>query len=326
MNMKQTTFRAAAIQDAPVWLDKDASLEKACGLILEAADGGAEIVAFPESFIPGFPYWVFTHPVSSTADWHRRFHDNAVEIESHVTEKLGETCAQAKIMAVIGITERSPGRIGTLFNTNLVFGSDGTLLGKHRKLIPTFSERIVWSGGDGSTMGVFPTNWGPLGTLCCGENINPLARFALLAQGERIHVANFPSAIMAGGRHTAEELFLHVAPHAYEGKVFSIVASEFGTPDLAVELGVDLSKTRGSFNCISGVVGPDGCWVAPPLIDTCGIAFADCSMERITDGLLYRDLIGNYNRFDVLQLTLNAAPTSDRALEIESDGHTQRAP
>ena len=113
------------------------------------------------------------------------------------------------------------GAIGTLYNTNVVLSPQGELLGKHRKLVPTWGERAVWTGGDGSTLSVFPTRFGPLGTLNCGENLNTLARFALLAQGERIHVANFPSAAVAGARHSANELYLHVAPHAYEGKLFT---------------------------------------------------------------------------------------------------------
>jgi aliphatic nitrilase len=311
-----STFRAAAVQESPVWLDRDASIDKACNLIAAAAAGGADIVAFPESFVPGFPYWVFTHPPAQAADWHRRLHDNAVTVPGPQVDRLAAACARAGLISVVGVTERDAGNVGTLYNTNLVFGSDGTLLGKHRKLVATFSERVVWAGGDGSTLGVFPTPWGPLGTLCCGENLNTLARFALLAQGERIHVANFPSAAMAGARHTREELFLHVAPHAYEGKVYSIVASDCGSAELAARLGQDMSRAHGSYNCISGVVGPDGTWVAPPLIDEPGIAYADCPLDAITNGRLFHDITGHYNRFDVLELTLNRTPVAGRPLRF----------
>lgn len=167
-------------------------------------------------------------------------------------------------------------------------------------------------------MDVFPTPWGPLGTLCCGENLNSLARFALLAQGERIHVANFPSAAMAGARHTREELFLHVAPHAYEGKVFSIVSSDCGSPEVAALLGTDLSNVKDSYNCISGIVGPDGRWVAPPLIDEPGIAYADCDLSAITNGRLFHDITGHYNRFDVLQFSLNRAEVSGKGIRETS--------
>lgn len=310
----QGSFRAAAVQDSGVWLDRDASVEKACALIAEAATGGADIVAFPESFVPGFPYWVFTKPLSQTGAWHRRFHDNAIEAPSDAIDRLGAACAKAGIFAVVGVTERGPERPGTLYNTNLVFGPDGILLGKHRKVMPTWGERVVWAGGDGSTMGVFATPWGPLGTLCCGENINTLARFALLAQGERIHVANFPSAAMAGGRHSANELYLHVAPHAYEGKLYSIVASDYGSKDIADQLGVDFVTPEGTYNCISGVIGPNGEWVEPPLVDRPGIAYADCPLSPVIDGKLFHDIVGHYNRFDLFRFALDTRPLDPIAL------------
>lgn len=301
-------FRAAAVQDSSVWLDLDATVEKTCDLIAQAAAGGADIVAFPESFVPGFPYWVFTKALSQTAELHRLLHENAVETPSAAVDRIARCCAQAGIMAVIGVTERVAGRPGTLYNTNLVFGPQGELLGRHRKVMPTWGERVVWAGGDGSTMGVFETPWGPLGTLCCGENLNTLARFALLAQGERIHVANFPSAAMSGGRHSANELYLHVAPHAYEGKVYSIVSSDYGSKAIADELGLEFSVAEGTYNCISGVLGPNGEWVTPPLVDRPGIVYADCSLQAAVDGKLFHDITGHYNRFDIFRLSLDTSP------------------
>jgi aliphatic nitrilase len=302
------TFRAAAIQDTPVWMDKRRSIAKACDLILKAGQGGAQIVAFPESFIPGFPYWVFTQPLCDTGAWHTRLHENAVMTSGPEIAELGAACAKAGVVAVIGVTERDTDRIGTLYNTNLVFAADGKLLGKHRKLMPTWGERVVWAGGDGSTLSVFPTAFGSVGTLCCGENINTLARFALLAQGERIHVANFPSAALAGARHSANELYLHVAPHAYEGKVYSIVSSDYGSPEVAAELGIPFQTAADTYNCISGIIGPNGEWVTPPLVDLPGICYADCPIDAVVYGKLFHDLIGHYNRFDVLRLEVNRNP------------------
>jgi predicted amidohydrolase len=180
-------FRAAAVQDTSVWLEREASTEKACALIEEAGRNGANVVALPESFIPGFPYWVFVKPLSETASWHVRLHEQAVEIPGAALDALAAAAGRAGVYAVVGITEREPGTIGTLYNTNVVLSPDGTYVGKHRKLVPTWGERAVWTGGDGSTLSVFPTPFGPLGTLNCGENLNTLARYALLAQGERIH-------------------------------------------------------------------------------------------------------------------------------------------
>jgi nitrilase len=299
------SFRAAAVQSSSVWLDREASTAKVCALIEEAGRGGADVVALPESFIPGFPYWVFVKPLSETGGWHARLHDQAVEIPGPTIDALAAAAKQAGVYAVVGTTEREPGSVGTLYNTNVVVSPDGELLGKHRKLVPTWGERAVWAGGDGSTLSVFPTRFGPLGTLNCGENINTLARFALLAQGERIHVANFPSALLAGGRHSSNELYLHAAPHAYEGKLFSIVSEEYGTPEVAAELGIPYEVPDGAYNCVSGVIGPNGEWVTPPLVDQPGIVYADCAFEAVVHGKLFHDLVGHYNRFDVLRLEVD---------------------
>ncbi len=301
------TFRAAAVQASSVWLDRAASTGKACALIEEAGRLGADIVALPESFVPGFPYWVFVKPLGETAAWHMRLHDQAVTIPGPEVDVLAAATARAGVVAVVGVTERVAGSAGTLYNTNVVVGPDG-LLGIHRKLVATWGERAVWAGGDGSTLGVFPTPFGALGTLNCGENLNSLARYALLAQGERIHVANFPSAAVAGARHSREELFLHVAPHAYEGKVFSICSSEHGTPEVAAELGLPFDVPEGTYNCISGIVGPNGEWVTPPLVDEPGIVVADCDLSLIVQGRLFHDIVGHYNRFDVLRLDLDTTP------------------
>lgn len=309
------SFRAAAVQASSVWLDRDGSTEKACVLIEEAGRGGADVVALPESFVPGFPYWVFVKPLSETGAWHARLHEQAVEIPGPSVDALAAAAARAGVYVVVGVTEREPGHVGTLYNTNVVLSPEGDVLGKHRKLVPTWGERAVWTGGDGSTLTTFPTRFGPLGTLNCGENLNTLARFALLAQGERIHVANFPSAAVAGARHSANELYLHVAPHAYEGKLFSIVSSELGTPEVAAQLGVPFEVPAGAYNCLSGILGPNGEWVTPPLRDEPGIVYADCSFGDVLAGKLFHDIVGHYNRFDVLQLVVDRTargPFADR--------------
>lgn len=297
------TFRAAAVQEASVWMDRAGSTERACERIVEAGRGGADIVALPESFIPGFPYWLFVLPLREGNRFHRRLHDEAVEVPGPTITALQDACAEAGVTAVVGITERDPGSIGTLYNTNVVIGADGSLLGKHRKLVPTWSERAVWAGGDGSTLSVFPTPHGALGTLNCGENVNTLARFALLAAGERIHVANFPSVAPLGGLHTnTNDVYLPAAAHSYEGRLYTIVSQEYGTPEICEQLGTPF--VADAWNCISGVIGPDGDWIAS-LRDERGIVYADCDPAATVDGRLFHDLVGHYNRFDVFRLTVD---------------------
>ncbi|HEY0280523.1 MAG TPA: nitrilase-related carbon-nitrogen hydrolase, partial [Solirubrobacterales bacterium] len=194
-----------------------------------------------------------------------------------------------------------PGHVGTLFNTNVVLGPEG-YLGKHRKLVPTWAERVVWTGGDGSTLDVFATPQGPLGTLCCGENVNTLARYALLAAGERVHVANFPSCAPLGLHDDTNEVYLPAAAHAYEGRMYNVVAQEFGTPEVCEAVGVEYDPDV--WNCISGTIGPDGNWI-DSLRDEEGIVYADCDPGATVDGRLFHDIVGHYNRFDVLQLRVD---------------------
>jgi len=296
------TFRTASVQAASVWLDRAGSTERACELIAEAGRGGAEIVALPESFIPGFPYWLFVMKLAEAAPLHRKLHDEAVEVPGPTVEALERAAIEAGVTAVVGVTERDPGRVGTLYNTNLVLGPEG-YLGKHRKLVPTWAERVVWTGGDGSTLGVFPTPQGPLGTLNCGENVNTLARYALLSEGERVHVANFPSCAPLGGHHTnTNDVYLPAAAHAYEGRLFNVVAQEFGTAEVCERVGVELDPS--AWNCISGTIGPDGSWIAS-LQDEEGIVYADCDPSATVEGRMFHDIAGHYNRFDVLQLRVD---------------------
>ncbi|HWH21088.1 MAG TPA: carbon-nitrogen hydrolase family protein [Solirubrobacterales bacterium] len=293
------TFRTASVQASSVWLDKAATTEKVCALIAEAGRGGAQIVALPESFVPGFPYWLFTMKLHDAVGYHRKLHDEAVEVPGPETRAFEKAAIEAGVTAVVGITERDPGHVGTLFNTNLVFGPEG-YLGKHRKLVPTWAERVVWTGGDGSTLDVFDTPQGPLGTLCCGENVNTLARYALLGEGERVHVANFPScAPLAGLHEDTNDVYLPAAAHAYEGRLYNVVAQEFGTPEVCEAVGSEYVPE--AWNCISGTIGPDGNWIES-LRDEEGIVYADCDPGATIEGRIFHDIVGHYNRFDVLQL------------------------
>lgn len=300
-------FRAAAVQESSVWMDRGGSTDKVLKLIREAAGKGANIIAFPESFIPGFPYWVFSLPFSQSMPWQLLMQEQAVSLDGPEVAAIAKVCGELGVTVVVGVTEREAGRLGTFYNTNLVFGPDGSFLGKHRKIVPTVSEKQTWSGGDGSTLSVFPTPFGPLGTLCCGENVNTLARFALLEMGERIHVANFPSAALLGGEFDNENEFLmSVAPHAYEGKLFSIGVAEHGTRAVAERLGIPFPEK--SLNCISGIIGPDGNWVSPPLKGVAGIVYADCDLSQTLVHRLFHEITGHYNRFDIFKLQVDRRP------------------
>lgn len=183
---KKTKFMAAAIQAAPVYLEQEASTEKACTLIEEASKKGAELIALPEVFIPGGPYWAWHMGLRDGIPFFVQLFDNSVEIPSEVTRRLGETAKKCNVYVVIGVNERDK---KSLYNTLIFFNNQGEIIGKHRKLKPTGAEKLVWGEGDGSTHRVYDTPYGSLGGLICGEHTMSLPGFTLAAMGEQVHIA-----------------------------------------------------------------------------------------------------------------------------------------
>jgi aliphatic nitrilase len=209
----------------------------------------------------------------------------------------------------MGINEREKGAMGSLYNAQLFVGPDGRILGVHRKLVPTLTERLIHNSGDGTSVRTYATPFGAVGGLICGENTNSLARFALLAQNERVHVASWPAFVMKG-RNNFDAIDIRVRYHAFEGRVFIISAC--GVLDDACLDAMGLDETqRATLACRgghSGILGPDGQYVAGPADDTAQIVYADADMERIVEGKLSHDLTGHYNRFDVFTLHMKAEP------------------
>jgi len=307
-------FKAAAIQAAPVFLNCEATVDKACQLILEAANRSAQLIVFPEVFIPGYPYWNRLDNPFRGKKYFCELVKNAVAVPSPATEKLCHCARQANAMVVMGINEKIPETLGTIFNSNLMIDCQGKIIGCHRKLVPTFIEKLTWGGGDGRSLRVYDTDCGKVGTLICGENLNPLARFALFAQGEQVHAANYPGQ-PAGDesnhdiRHTIE---IRSAAHSFEGKVFTIAACSVFTKVIANLLGDTEEKKRmvgkGSIG-FSGIFGPNGKLLAGPLDpNEEGMVIAEIDIEQIIEAKLHHDIVGNYNRFDVLSLNINRRP------------------
>ncbi len=218
-------FRAATVQAAPVYLDAARTAEKACDLIAEAARNGARLVAFPEVFIPGYPYWNWILTPIDGSKWFERLVRNSITVPGPESAALCQAAREAGIHVVIGVNERGPYSLGTLYNTLLTIDPEGTIIGRHRKLEPTWSEKLTWTGGDGGTLKVHKTAIGPLGAPACGENTNTLARFTLLAQGELVHVASYISLPVAPPDYDmAEAIKLRAIAHSFEGKLFTIVS------------------------------------------------------------------------------------------------------
>jgi aliphatic nitrilase len=303
-------FKAAAVQTAPVYLDPMATAQKARSLILEAAGNGAQIVAFPEVFIAGYPYWNWiTDPITGSA-WFERLVKASVLVPGPEIDLVCSAARAAGVYVVIGVNERSPVSLGAIYNTLVFIGSDGSVLGKHRKLVPTWAEKLTWTGGDGSSLRVYQTQIGPLGGLACGENTNTLARFALLAQGELVHVASYIALPVAPADYDmAEAIKLRAASHSFEGKLFTIVSCSTISGEIIDALAKLAPDVRARFerksSAFSGVLGPDGRVVGEPLIDDEGIVYAEVDLSKCIAPKQMHDIVGHYNRFDVFQLTVN---------------------
>lgn len=306
-------FRAAAVQSAPAFLDVDATVDKACRLMGEAAGNGAQLVAFPEAFVCAYPYWCWILSPVESGVWFERLYGTSVEVLGPEVGKLVHAAREHAVNVVIGVNERDPKRPGTIFNANLVISSEGELLGRHRKLVPTWAEKLVWSPGDGASLRVYDTGVGPLGTLACGENTNPLARFALLAQGELIHVANYISLPVAPKDYNmVRAIKLRAAAHSFEGKVFTVVSCSTVSEEIIRSLEPVAPQARElltrSDSAFSGVLGPDGEVVGDSLVDEEGIVYADIDLNLCVRKKQMHDILGHYNRFDIFDLRVNRTP------------------
>ncbi len=310
--------RVAIVQQPPVYLNLQASLERAGQLLLEAAEAGAELVVFPETWLPGYPIWLDEAPGAALWDApgpkavYRLLWENALEIPGPAFEQLQALVRESERYVVLGMHERLQ---GTLYNTQLFLQPDGSWA-LHRKLVPTYTERLIWGRGDGSTLTVVETPFGRLGGLICWEHWMPLARAAMHARFEQIHVAQWPS---------VHELHQIASRHyAFEGRCFVLAAgtvlrkqdvldgleSLSRVPSEARELLASipgdperLLQTGGS-----AVIGPDGHYVAEPVWNEPAFVTATIDPERIPEGLLTLDVDGHYARPDVFHLEVNTRP------------------
>jgi nitrilase len=301
------TVRVAVVQAASVIMDRAASTEKAISLTWQAAEKGANIVVFPEAFIPAYPRGLtFGTRIGSRSpegrkDW-LRYWENAVAMPSETTDMLGETARKAGVYLVIGVIERDNEYSGgTLYCTVLFFGPDGSLLGKHRKLKPTASERLVWGEGDGSTLPVLDTRFGKMGALICWENYMPLARTAMYAKGIQIYIA--PT---ADARDVWQSTIRHIA---VEGRCFVLSCNQYVTKDMyPTDLACyDELESFPDEMCSGGsaIIGPLGEYVKEPVYGCEEILIADLDLRRLAYSRFDFDVVGHYSRPDIFQLFVN---------------------
>ena len=311
--MEFKKFRAAAIQTAPIFLNVEKTIDKAISFVKEATANGANLVAFPEVFVAGYPYWNWIMTPIQGSKWYEQLYKSAVKVDEAVMQPLYKAAKNHNCHIVIGINERGDS-YGEIYNTNLIIDNHGKLIGKHRKLVPTWAEKLTWTSGDGSSLKVYDTEIGPIGTLACGENTNTLARFTLLSQGELIHIANYISLPVAPPDYDmAEAIKIRAAAHSFEGKLFTIVSCSTISQEIKEALKPDVPNveellTRKN-SAFSGIIGPNGAVVGQPLIDDEGIVYADIDLEKCIQPKQMHDILGHYNRFDIFDLRVNTAPT-----------------
>ena len=299
--------KVAVVQAAPLLFDREATVAKACRLIDEAAHEGAQLVLFPEAFIPAYPRGLsFGTVVGSRSPQGRltwqRYWANAVDVPGPATETLGKAAREAGIFLAMGIIERdSQFSRGTLYCTLLYFGPDGRLLGKHRKLKPTAAERLIWGEGDGSTLTVLDTELGRVGGLICWENYMPLARMAMYGKGVELYLA--PT---ADQRDSWQATLRHIA---LEGRCFVLGCNQFVTKEMYPQDLEGLEDLAGQPQILcrggSAIISPLGDVLAGPLYDEEGILYADLDLAEVARGKLDFDVVGHYARPDVFQLAIN---------------------
>lgn len=303
------TIRVAAIQARPALLHRELCLLKAVDLIGEAAGLGAKLLAFGETWIPGYPAWLdlcpgaayWNHPPAKAI--HARLMDNGVAIPGPETDRLGAAAREHGVVVSIGVHERVPAGPGhgSLFNTQILFGPDGSILARHRKLVPTHAERLVWAQGDGSGLEAVDTPAGRVGALICWEHWMPLARQALHRSAEQIHVAAWP---------TVRDMYQVASRHyAFEGRCFVLAVGQIQEArDLPGDLDLPpgMSREPGTLVNAGGscIIGPDGSLLAGPVFDREEILVADLDLGRIAEESMLLDVTGHYDRPDLFEFRL----------------------
>jgi predicted amidohydrolase len=313
------TLKVALIQLAPVFLNLNASLEKALTLMEDAAQQGTNLVVFPESWLPGYPVWLDYAPKAALWDYppakalYRLLSENSLTIPGPELAQLCQKAKKLQTYVVMGAHERLG---NTLYNTMLIISNNGKEFRLHRKLMPTYTERLIWGQGDGSTLQVLASEYGPIGGLICWEHWMPLARAAMHARQESIHIAQWPA---------VKELHQIASRHyAFEGQCFVLASGSYLTRKDILEgfrsLGSGTQEPLGLLESIPGpddavilaggssIIAPDGIYVTDPLFQKAGIVYAILDLDFISEGHLVMDTNGHYARPDVFHLEVNEKP------------------
>src|SRR6201995_1074510 len=299
-------IRVAAVQIAPDLDTPTGTLDRVLAAAAEAAGQGARLVVFPETFVPWYPYFSFIRPPMLSGAEHIHLYDNAVAVPGPVTEAMAAAARKHNIVVVLGVNERDH---GTLYNAQLVFNADGSLVLKRRKITPTFHERMIWGQGDGAGLKVVDTSVGRIGALACWEHYNPPARYALMAQHEEIHVAQFPGSLV--GQIFAHQIQVTIGRHALESGCFVVTATGWLTEEQIAKISPEEAPRRGlRGGCMTAIISPEGNHIVPPLASGEGILIADLDFGLIIKRKRMMDSVGHYARPELLSLLWDDRPTA----------------
>jgi nitrilase len=311
-----STRTVVAAHLAPVFLDPSATTAKAVDAIAEAARSGADLVAFPESYIPGFPVWAALRAPIYNHDLFKAFVSSSVYVDGPEVRAIQEAARTHALTVSVGISERSRTSKGSIWNTNLLIGPDGAIINHHRKIVPTFYEKLIWTPGDGKGLTVTDTPVGRLGMLICGENTNPLARYTLMAQAEEVHVSSYPPVWptrdpAAGGKpyDLGAAIRVRAGAHSFEAKVFNVVVSSVldattrsGLSSLDSEALRVLDQTAPG---VSLVIDPFAEVISETMQEDEGLLVQEIDLDACIEPKQFHDVSGYYNRFDIFDLRVD---------------------